>query len=340
MYMIKIGIIGYGYWGRKLAAEFSKLHNIDLVYICDLISENLKDAHHCYNNAKLTNNYQILLDDNQIDAVIIATPIHTHYRLTLAALDSGKHVLVEKPLVTNLNEALEIQELAQKKNKIVMVDYTPVYSSAAQMLFYLLEQDELGSIVYLNFNRTNFGSNDLKSSVIWDLAVHDIALISYLLPARLYAVSAISSGYFDKNIATIAHINLFFEGDITAYIYVSNITTEKLRHVTIAGNRKVAVFNDCLTQDKIKLYNVGIDDINDKTKYMTIKMNVLNTAQSLPVGHNDGLTMMANHFVECIEQNKLPRTNSQNSLKLIYILELIEKSIKSCGEKILVNQHI
>ncbi|STX52385.1 oxidoreductase [Legionella busanensis] len=340
MYMIRIGIIGYGYWGRKLATEFSNLHNVNLTCICDINSKNLKEAHEHYNNAKLTINYQDLIDDTQIDAVIIATPIHTHYKLALAALKAEKHILVEKPLVTNFNEALEIQEIAEKKNKIVMVDYTPIYSSATKMLLGLVEQGELGNIVYLNSNRTNFGSNDLKSSVVWDLAVHDLALISYLLPVRLIAVSAVSSGYFDNNIPTIAHINLFFEGNITAHIYVNNITTEKLRHVTIAGNRKVAVFDDCLMHDKVKLYEVGIDDINDKAKYMTIKTNVSNTAHSLSVGHNDGLTIMAAHFIECIEHNRLPRTNAQNSLKLIYILELVEKSIRLRGQETLVNKYI
>jgi predicted dehydrogenase len=335
--MINLGMVGFGYWGRNLAREFSQLSDVTIKSICDKSTHSLKLAHQHFPQVPLTQDAKDIIHDPHIDAVLIATPIHTHYDLALQVLMAGKHVLVEKPLTIHLKDALCLQEIAEQKQVVAMTDYTPIYSSASRTLHDLVISNDLGKILYFDSIRTNFGSNDLHSSVIWDLAVHDFALIDYLMNAKPIAISATAGHFIKHDVASLAYLTLFFDNDAIAHVYVNSVAPEKLRHIVLGGNNKIAVYDDCLTEGKLKLFDFGVGDMTNKSQYLEAKSHATEMTHHITVGHNDGLSNMAKHFIDCINAKQEPQTNCAVSVKLIHMLESAEKSLHHHGEEIKFN---
>ena len=255
---LRVGIIGYGYWGPNLTRNFYELPSAELVAVADLKEERREQARSKYPQIGLTSDYQGLFNLG-LDAVVVATPPATHHQIARECLEHNLHVLVEKPMTLTTQDAEDLIQLADSKGLILMVGHTFIYNSAILALKQLIDSGELGKIYYLDAARLNLGLFQRDSNVLWDLAPHDISILLYLLGQVPISVSAqgmccVSAGIYD-----IAYLNLIFPDNIPAYIHVSWLDPCKVRRITVVGSKKMAVLNDVENEQKVKIYDKGVD---------------------------------------------------------------------------------
>ncbi|MFH0807294.1 MAG: Gfo/Idh/MocA family oxidoreductase, partial [Elusimicrobiota bacterium] len=257
--MIKIGVIGYGYWGPNLVRNFHELQGSQVAYISDLQDKNLNSAKQKYKDTILTKNYLDILNDKSVDAVVIATPVSTHFKLIKEALEHDKDVLVEKPLCTCVEEAEKLIELSEKKKKIILVSHTFLYSPPVIEMKNIISKKTLGDIYYIDSSRVNLGLFQPDVSVIWDLAPHDVSIITYWLDSVPEAVSCQAQSFIRKNIHEVAYTSIFFENKTLAHLHTSWLAPCKLRRTVVIGSEKMAIYDDIEPVEKIKIYNKGVE---------------------------------------------------------------------------------
>ena len=253
--MIRIGIIGYGYWGPNLVRNFMNVEGCTVSHICDLDIKKLEIAKKKYPSINTTNSIDQVFENSEIDAIVIATPVSTHYDLALKALESNKHILVEKPLTNNVEQAQILGKKANDKNKILMIDHTYLYTPAIQKIKELIDSDSLGEIQYIDSTRINLGLFQTDVNVMWDLAVHDIAICCYLLKEKPISVQAVGISHTENGLENMAYITLHYNTKKIIHFNCSWISPVKIRHMLIGGNKKMIVFNDLETTEKIKIYD-------------------------------------------------------------------------------------
>ena len=333
--VIGVGVVGYGYWGPNLARNFAEAEAAQLVAVCDMDPAKLGLAKRRHPAAVITREFRDLLTDSRIDAIAIATPTQTHYRLALAALRAGKHVLIEKPLTQNSEHALHLVEEAERQRVALMVDHTFVYTPAVQKVRELIVEGTLGDIYYYNAIRASLGLFQSDVNVIWDLAVHDISIIQYILNEQPAAVSATAANHVAGAPANMAHVTLFFPSNCIAHISVNWLSPVKVRQIFIGGSSKMIVYDDIEATDKLKLYDKGI----------TIS-NTAESAQQLRIGYRAGdmwvphlpakeaLLTEAEHFISCIRSGASPISNGMTGVHVVEILEAATRSIAAQGKPI------
>ncbi len=255
---IKVGVIGYGYWGPNLARNFFGLPSAQLAMISDLREERLKHAQSLYPDVKLTKQYQDFFDAG-VGAVVISTPPATHFSIAKDCMEHGLHVLVEKPITLNSRDASELIELANQKGLTLMVGHTFEYNSAVLALKQYIQNGAIGQIYYLDTARLNLGLFQSDSNVLWDLAPHDISVLLYLLEETPISVSAQGSSCVFKGIFDVAHLNLIFPNNVRAHVHVSWLDPCKVRRVTVVGSKKMMVCNDVEAEQKIRIYDKGVE---------------------------------------------------------------------------------
>lgn len=331
--MIKIGVIGYGYWGPNLVRNFMEAPGSTVVAVCDLRSERLNQLTNRYPSIKTCTDSEELLGDPQIAAVAIATPVSTHFDLALAALRAGKHVLVEKPLAANSEQALQLIEEAATRKQVLMVDHTFVYTGAVRKIRELITDNQLGEIYYYDAVRVNLGLFQHDVNVIWDLAIHDLSIMDYVLPSRAVAVSATGISNIPGQPENVAYITLFFGNPQIAHVHVNWLTPVKVRHTLIGGSDKMILYDDLEPSEKVKVYDKGIrvsqspEDVYEMlVSYRSGDMWAprLDTTEAL---HTEAL-----HFIDCIQNNRQPETDGQAGLRLVRIVEAAERSLRARGE--------
>lgn len=331
--MIKLGVIGYGYWGPNLVRNFMEAPGSTVVAVSDLRPERLKQLASRYPTIKTCTNTDALLQDPAIDAIAIATPVSTHFDLTLAALQAGKHVLVEKPLAANSEQALQLIDAAEKRKRVLMVDHTFVYTGAVRKIRELITKNQLGEIYYYDAVRVNLGLFQHDVNVIWDLAIHDLSIMDYVLPSRAVAVSATGISNIPGQPENVAYITLFFGTPQIAHVHVNWLTPVKVRHTLIGGSDKMILYDDLEPSEKVKVYDKGVrvsqspEDVYEMlVSYRSGDMWAprLDTTEAL---HTEAL-----HFIDCIQNNKQPETDGQAGLRLVRIVEAAERSLQARGE--------
>jgi predicted dehydrogenase len=258
MDMMKVGIIGYGYWGPNLTRNFYELPSSDLVAVADLKEERLKQAQSKYPQIIVTREYRDLFTLG-LDAVVVSTPPVTHYSIAKDCLEHNLHVLVEKPMTLNSQQAEELIALAESKGLILMVGHTFEYNSAVHALKKYIDSGELGKIYYVDTARLNLGLFQRDSNVLWDLAPHDISILLYLLGQNPVSVSAQGMQCVSEGVHDVAYVNLIFPNNILAYIHVSWLDPCKVRRITVVGSKKMVVYNDIENEQKIRVYDKGVD---------------------------------------------------------------------------------
>jgi predicted dehydrogenase len=316
---LKISLIGYGYWGRNIARTLKEL-NIKIETIFDLDKNQINEAKKLYNFKK----YNSLEDILKIsDIVFIATPPSTHYKIAKKALNLNTHIFVEKPFTLSLKEAYELIEIAEKKNLKYMVDHVFIYSEPVKFLKNNLAS--FGDIFYINSRRINLGLFQYATDVIWDLAVHDLSIIDYLVGLDIKKVNVFKKKYKNFPNEAIANINLELKNDILIGINVSWLSPVKVREMIIGGTKKTALYDDTV-EDKIKLFNAGIileTTKNEAMKYL-VKYNYGDIeVPNLP--NKMSLTNAISHFIYCVKNNKTPITDKKSILPVIEALEIISK---------------
>jgi predicted dehydrogenase len=262
--------VGCGYWGPGLVRNFYENDLVELKYICDLQPERLAKLKKRYPTVIATTQYSDLLNDPELDAIAVATPVDSHYKLAKAALEAGKSVLVEKPMCTTSQQCLDLVATAEDRGLTLMVDHTFVYHPAVRQIKEIIDRGELGKILYFDSTRVNLGLFQSDVNVIWDLAPHDLSMIDFLLGQTPISVSAFGSCHAGNDIEDIAYISLEFEDNLIAHLNVSWLSPVKLRHVMIGGTKKMILFDDLQPAEKIRVYDKGISvtqPTSDENRY-------------------------------------------------------------------------
>ena len=334
--MSKIGIVGYGYWGKNLVRNFNGLDSCDLVYVCEKNASLAEKCAKLYPSIKVVSDYAILLNDNSLDAIVVATPVDTHYPLSKAALLAGKHVLVEKPLTSSLAEAEELLELANSNNLLLMVDHTFLYTGAVQYMKKMVDNDAIGRLQYIDSTRINLGLFQHDVNVLWDLAAHDISICLHLMGKDPLSVDAIGVSHTANNIENIAYLTLKFDDNLIAHFNCSWISPVKIRQMLIGGDNKMILFNDNEPTEKIKIYDTGYEAKTDEDRtrilvdYRTGDINVPK------IENTEALSLMASDFINCIKTGNTPVSDAKLGVSVVKILEAAQKSIKQHETEVLV----
>lgn len=335
--MVRIGVIGYGYWGPNLVRNCFEAQGIEVACVSDLRGDRLALVNGRYPTVRTTQNARELIEDPTIDAVAIATPVSTHYELALRALQEGKHVLVEKPLAADTEQVQRLIDLAQKRNLVLMVDHTFVYTGAVRKIRELVDGGTLGEIYYYDSVRVNLGLFQHDVNVLWDLAVHDLSIMDYVLPFRPCAVSATGLSHVPGGTENIAYLTLFFEGNQIAHIHANWLAPVKLRRTLIGASRKMIVYDDLEHGEKIKVYDKGITLNNHQNPEKLYQMLVGYRMGDMVAPQIDGTEALCreiDHFVRCIEQQAEPVTGGAAGLRVVEILQAASQSMSQRGRPI------
>lgn len=337
--MINVGVIGYGYWGPNLVRNFAEAPSSQVVAVSDLNAERLALVRRRYPAIETTTDYRDLLTDGNLDAIAIATPVSSHYELAMHALQAGKHVLVEKPLVATSDEAARLVDEADRCQRVLMVDHTFVYTGAVRKMQELVASAELGEIYYYDSVRVNLGLFQHDVNVIWDLAVHDLSIMEYVLPARPCAVSATGVSHVPGQPANIAYLTLFFDSSLIAHIHVNWLAPVKVRRTLLGGSQKMIVYDDLEPSEKIKVYNKGIT-FNDGTE-RRYQMLIGYRTGDMWAPHLDiteALRTEVLHFTDCLDNGKSPITDGVAGMRVVNVLEAATQSMEAMGRPVELNQ--
>jgi predicted dehydrogenase len=330
--MIRVGVIGYGYWGPNLVRNFAETPGARVVAVSDLRPERLALVQDRYPTTIIHSDYHLVLADPQIDAIVIATPVSTHFELAMHALRAGKHVLVEKPLAASSEESERLVEEAARRNRVLMVDHTFVYNGAVRKIRELVESEGLGETYYYDSVRVNLGLFQHDVNVIWDLAVHDLSIVDYVLPSQVRAVSATGMSHVPGEPENIAYLTLFFEGRLIGHIHVNWLAPVKVRRTLIGGSRKMIVYDDLEPSEKVKVYDKGIT-VNNSAESVYQMLIAYRTgdmwAPQLDI--TEALRTEALHFFHCIEKGERPITDGEAGLRVVRVLEAATRSMAERG---------
>jgi predicted dehydrogenase len=331
--MITNGVIGYGYWGPNLVRNFAETSGVRVGFVTDLRAERLKAVSARYPSVKTSTNAADLIADPAVDAVVVATPVSTHFELAMAALRAGKHVLVEKPLTARSVDAEQLIEEAQRRRLVLMVDHTFVYTGAVMKMRELARDGTLGDIYYYDSVRINLGLFQHDVDVLWDLAVHDLSIMDDVLGQEPVAVSATGLSHVKGEPENIAYMTMFFEGQLIAHVHANWLAPVKVRRTLLGGSKRMIVFDDLEASEKIKVYDKGIS-VNPSAENVYQMMVGYRTgdmwAPQLAV--REALATEAAHFVECITASTTPRTDGQAGLRVVRLLEAASASMAERGK--------
>jgi predicted dehydrogenase len=330
--MLNIGVVGYGYWGPNLVRNFAESARMRVAAVADLDARRLALVQARYPAVRTTTQPSDLLADASIDAVAIATPVSSHFELARAALRAGKHVLVEKPLTASSDEARRLMDEAAARNRVLMVDHTFVYTGAVQTIRRLLSGGEMGDLYYYDSVRVNLGLFQRDVSVIWDLAVHDLAILDYIVPARPVAVSATGTHHVPGHRENIAYLTLFFDGSLIAHLHVNWLAPVKVRRTLIGGSRKMIVYDDLEPSEKVKVYDRGVvvQDSPESVYQMLVGYRT-GDMWAPQVGVAEALRSEVEHFADCILEGRPPDTDGGCGLRVVRVLECACKSVEQRG---------
>jgi predicted dehydrogenase len=328
----KIGLIGCGYWGTNLLRNFRESPRADMLMVADLDQKRLDRIEHLYFNVATTRDWRDVVNNPLVTIVAVATPVSGHFEPALAALMAGKHVLLAKPMAASSEQCKRLIDAAQKFNRTVFIDHTFVYTDAVRKIRELIDAGDVGKLLYYDSTRINLGLFQTDSSVVWDLAVHDLAIIDYLFDERPTAVSCIAAGHVAGSPENIAFVTLFFPSGAVAHINVNWMSPVKVRQILIGGDKKMIIYNDVEPTEKIRIYDRGVTVSQDKDQmYKQLMTYRLGGVEIPPLPGGEALKTGIHHFFDCIEQGKPPITDAQSGLRTVRLLEAINLSIAQNG---------
>lgn len=330
---VRIGVIGCGYWGPQIIRNLHEIPGVDLVGVADQRIDRLENIGRRYPDVKLFRSHTELLETD-VEAVVIATPIHTHHTLGMEALRAGKHILVEKPLSASVEEAAGIINLARAGQRIVMVGHTFIYNPAVQELRRLVGDGELGRVYYVDAARLNLGLFQRRADVIWDLAPHDISILMYVLGTTPVAVSARGSTCVQDDVHDVAYLELIFESGVSAHVHVSWLDPAKVRRITVVGDQKMAVYNDVSLVEKIRIYDTGVGTPMTNN-FGEFQLSYRHGQVTIPyITWQEPLRLECEHFAECVRSGADPRTDALQGMAVVSVLEAASESLRNAGRRV------
>lgn len=333
--MIGFGIIGYGYWGPNLARVAAETDDCRVVAIADGSPPALVRAAKRHPTSRFVADWRSLVDAPDVDAVVIATPVDTHYDMALAALKAGKHVLVEKPMTESSEQSQRLIDEAARRGLTLMVDHTFVYTGEVQKIREIVASGAAGDIFYYDSTRINLGKFQRDVNVIWDLAVHDLAILDYVLGARAVAVSASGACHIVGSPENLAHVTVFFDGGALAHLNVNWLSPVKVRQTHIAGSKQMIVYDDMQSSEKLKIYDRGVtSDATPDALYQRHVAYRMGDMWSPHIPIREALADELAHFADCIRTSARPITSGQNGLDVVKMLECATISMRQRGHPI------
>lgn len=328
---LKVGVVGFGYWGPKLVRNFSEMSNARLDWVVDLDEAKLAKVRRDYPSIHVTTSVEEMLASD-VEAVVIATPIRTHYKLAKQSLLAGKHVMVEKPLTDKTEHAQELVALADRLGLVLMVGHTFIYNAAIQVLRDIIASGELGEIYYVDSARLNLGLFQPDINVLWDLAPHDVSILRYILGTEPISVSAHGSAHVRPGVHDVVYMEFAFPHNILAHVHLSWLDPCKVRRVTVVGSKKMVVCNDVADVEKIRIYDKGVDRTYVTDKFSEFHLEYRYGGVHIPyVPFREPLAVQCEHFVECIQHGTNPLTDGRAGLQVVRILELADSSLHEGG---------
>ena len=337
MSQVRIGVIGCGYWGPNHIRNFSSLSKAGAVMAVAADRDEERRSHigELYPAVQLVDDGQTIIDDPNVDAVIVATPVHTHYPLARAALEAGKHVLVEKPFVTELEEAEELMRLARAKQRVLMVGHTFEYTAAVNRVREIVQAGEIGDVLYIRSERVNLGLFQKDINVLWDLAPHDVSILLYVLGRFPTHVSAIGNAHVTRGIEDVVVMTLEFGPQLMANVIVSWLDPRKVREMTIVGNRKMLVYDDISANEKIRIYDKGVDGPSRYDSFGEFQYSYRYGDIVTPLlKEYEPLRHMCGHFLDCIKTGSEPRSGGQVGYNVIRVLSAAQTSLREGHRRI------
>jgi predicted dehydrogenase len=339
---INVGVIGCGYWGPNLLRNFAENESAELRWLCDLNTQRVATMGRRYPSARQTNDYKEVLEDPSVDAVVIATPVWTHFAFAKQALEAGKHVLVEKPLTSSVAEAEQLVELADRKGLTLMVDHTFIYTGAVRKIKEMVSSGELGDLLYFDATRINLGLFQNDINVVWDLAPHDLSIMDYVIDRKPTAVAATGSCHIKKGIENIAYVMLLFPDEFIAHFHFNWLSPVKIRHTLIAGSRKMVVYDDIEPTEKVRVYDSGVtatlkeseDDLEEA--YRTLVSYRTGDVWVPKLDSTEALRYVCEEFLSAIKEKRAPLTDGNAGLRVVRLLEAAQRSISQGGMAIQV----
>ena len=331
--MIRVGVIGYGYWGPRVARNFHDLESCELASICDKRPDLARRAKQAYPNAQVTSDVDEAITSPDIDAVAVVTPVWTHFELAKAALENGKHIFVEKPFTSTAAQAEELIDLADRKHLQIMVDHTFLFTGAVKKMRELIDDGTLGRLYYYDSTRVNLGLFQHDVNVIWDLAPHDLSIMDYLIqrkPEALVATGQVHLNGFED----LAYLTIYFPDRMIAHINVNWLSPVKVRTTLIGGEKKMLVWNDLEADEKVKVYDKGVKIKNGQNISDLLVSYRSGDMWSPRVEQGEALAAEAKYFIECVSKNQKPFNDGEAGLRVVKMLEAANLSLQERGKAV------
>jgi len=339
--VIRIGVIGYGYWGPNLVRNFAECGGAAVTAVCDTREERLAQVKRRYPGVATTTSATDLCTRSDVDAVVIATPVDRHFELGMAALRAGKHVLLEKPMASTSEQASRLIDEAASRRLVLMVDHTFVYTGAVRKMREMTDAGELGDIYYYDSVRINLGLFQHDVNVLWDLAVHDLAIMDYVLKDRPVSVSATGLAHVAGRPQNIAYMTMFFDSSLIAHVHVNWLSPVKVRRTLLGGSRRMVVFDDLEASEKIKVYDRGISlNPSPENVYQMLIGYRTGDMHAPQLAVTEALGVEALHFVDCVNNGKTPLTDGEAGLRVVRLLETASESMTEQGRPVSIGSPV
>lgn len=332
-----IGIIGYGYWGPNLLRNFAETPGARVAAVADLDKAKLQLVERRFPGVKTTTNFQDLLADSAIDAIAVATPVGTHFELGMATLRAGKHLWLEKPMAETSFQARKLIDEAARRKRVLFVDHTFIYTGAIRKMGEIIKSGDLGRIYYYDSIRVNLGLFQRDVNVISDLAVHDFSILDYLMGEHPVAVSAGGINHFPGTPENLAYITLFYDSGMIAHANVSWLAPVKVRQLLVGGSKKMIIYDDLQPSEKVKVYDKGVSFTDDAKQIHEMRVGYRTGDMWAPrLAVTEALRVASEHFVDCIQQGKVPETDGRLGLRVVELIEAATSSMRGRGETVYV----
>ncbi len=336
---VAVGIVGYGYWGPNLARNLGKMAQVKLSAVCDRDAARRRHCESLHPGLPAFEDFTEMIRSVDLDAVVIATPLKSHYPLAKAALLSGKHVLVEKPMAASREECEDLIQLASRKNLTLMVGHTYLYSGAVRKIVELVTSGDIGEIRYINCQRLNLGIFKQDFNVAWDLAPHDLSIILHILGSMPESINCQGNAHINPDVEDVTNMSLNFPDGRFATVQSSWLEPRKVRQMTFVGTRKMIVFDDLQPLEKIRIYDMRVDCPPHYDSFAEFHYSYHYGDCHIPhIEQTEPLLQMCRHFADCVEQGLEPVSSGHKGLQVVRILEAAESSLQSNGAPVLLNK--
>ncbi len=333
--MLRIGVIGYGYWGPNLVRNFQQCQDTSVSCVCDIHTSVLEKVAARHPGVEGTVWTEELINRKDVDAVVIATPVSTHFELALDALKAGKHVFVEKPMTQTAEQSERLIDEANKRGLTLMVDHTFIYTGPIRKISQLVEDGELGDILYYDSVRINLGLFQHDIDVLWDLAPHDLSIMHEVVPHKPVAVSATGLSHFKGEPENTAYMTIFFDGNCIGHIHANWMSPVKIRHTLVGGSKKMVVYNDLVPDETIKVYNKGVSINRNRESVYEMLVSYRSGEVHIPqVERAEALAIEVAHFADCVANGSTPKTDGLAGLEVVKILEAATESMRLRGQPV------